>query len=893
MWMVVVMMRVITLKAAAAGVVSVIDYYVGLAEDRSRPGPGQGPVDYYLDPDEPAGRWWGSGRAALGVSGEVNGEDLRPLLEGRHPRTGGTIGQGFGDRSARAFDATFSAPKSVSALWALSSDRFVQAEVLAAHDAAVDAALGWLETHGSVTRRGAKGVFQVDTQGLTAALFRQHTSRTTDPQLHTHAVISAKVQDPVGKWLSLDARFLMRQQRTVGWVYDAALRAELTHRLGVAWERSGSGPIDLVCVPKPVRDALSQRTVQVEAKLADLIGRWSDEHDGADPDFRAIAALQRKAAVTSRPGKCKVGSPGALRASWSETAEAAGLDVDALRTEALRELVPDRERDDEQVIAETLARVAEEGATWLRADLARHIATLLPTGPDLTAGEQIARIDRLSLEAAQRCLAIGPERGDQGRVRRDGRPVTEHVTDRLLSSPEVLDQETRLQDWARARAEAPGPGRDRQVAATEAIAGHAGLVLLVGPAGTGKTRTVARAVKHLRQQRRPVLGLGPSGKAADVLADEAGCQAMTLAKLLTLHADRPCSRIPAGTTVVLDEAGMATTDDLAGLAELADHYGWRLVAVGDPAQLSAVGRGGVFAHWCDTLPHHELTDPRRFIEPWEARASLDLRRGDPAAAAVYDENQRLHTAHPAVMATRVARSRQRHVDAGRTVAITTTSTATAREINQAIQNSRGPILGHEPSLADGSRVRVGDRIATRRNHPDLRTDRHEPVRNRHTWTVAAIDTDGNLTAEDSRRGTVVLSADYVASHVELGWAVTGYGNQGDTVDIGIAVLEPGTTRNQAYVALTRGRLSNDAWLPDAGGTLDPETALAGIIALDPNRASALAQRDHLHRQAGIDPPALATAPPFDPNRVHRNVAIPAGLDRLHQHRQPPGPSLGL
>lgn len=71
-------------------------------------------------------------------------------------------------------------------------------------------------------------MLQVDTQGVTAALFRQHTSRSMDPQLHTHAVISAKVQDPTGRWLALDARFLKYQQRSIGWIYDAALRTELT-----------------------------------------------------------------------------------------------------------------------------------------------------------------------------------------------------------------------------------------------------------------------------------------------------------------------------------------------------------------------------------------------------------------------------------------------------------------------------------------------------------------------------------------------------------------------------------------------------------------------------------------------------------------------------------------
>lgn len=207
-------MRCTTLRAVTPGrVEQLLDNYAGLAEDAGKPcRSARGPVDYYLDRDELAGRWWGSGRRALGVDGEVEGIELRAPLEARHPVTGRRLGRGFGAKSARGFDATFSAPKSVSVLWALAPDRWVRAEVLAAHDAAVDAALGWLEAHGAVTRRGTD-VDQVDTRGLAAALFRQHTSRTVEPQLHTHALVMAKVQDPSGRWLSLDARFLKRQVR--------------------------------------------------------------------------------------------------------------------------------------------------------------------------------------------------------------------------------------------------------------------------------------------------------------------------------------------------------------------------------------------------------------------------------------------------------------------------------------------------------------------------------------------------------------------------------------------------------------------------------------------------------------------------------------------------------
>ena len=123
-------MRAVTLKAAGDAVGQLIGYYAGLARDQlRRDGVARGPVDYYLDPAEPPGRWWGSGCRAVGLDGEVLPEQLQALLEGRHPATGATLGRRFGDRSARGFDATFSATKSVSVLWALSADPWVRAEV--------------------------------------------------------------------------------------------------------------------------------------------------------------------------------------------------------------------------------------------------------------------------------------------------------------------------------------------------------------------------------------------------------------------------------------------------------------------------------------------------------------------------------------------------------------------------------------------------------------------------------------------------------------------------------------------------------------------------------------------------------------------------------------------
>lgn len=237
----------------------------------------------------------------MGLGVEVRPEELEALLLARHPVTGAGLARAYGAGSARAFDACFSASKSVSVLWALADDPLVRAEVAAAHDTAVDAALGWFARHGTVTRRGRDGVHQVDTQGVAVAVFRQHTSRSADPQLHTHAIVVAKVQDPTGKWLSLDAGFLKHQQRSIGWIYASALRAELASRLGMAWGAVTNGHADIDGVPSELLKVFSARAVQVKQRLGDLVADWVEAHDGSEPDPRTLYGAIRRVPRVGEP----------------------------------------------------------------------------------------------------------------------------------------------------------------------------------------------------------------------------------------------------------------------------------------------------------------------------------------------------------------------------------------------------------------------------------------------------------------------------------------------------------------------------------------------------------------------------------------------------------------
>jgi hypothetical protein len=220
-------------------------------------------------------------------------------------------------------------------------------------------------------------------------------------------------------------------------------------------------------------------------------------------------------------------------------------------------------------------------------------------------------------------------------VRRDGRPITEHVTSRALTTDAVLAQEARLLGWADTAID-PAPAVDP--------ATGSGRLPTPSPAPVGWCSSSARPERARPRPSPPASSssgnsggtssAGAVGQGRRRARRATGAPAATLAKLL--HADRTGRQLPPrGTTLILDEAGMASTEDLDHLVALCQRWDWRLIAVGDPEQLPSVTRGGMFAHWTDTLPAHRLEHIHRFDEPWQAEASLALRRGDPAAAVTY------------------------------------------------------------------------------------------------------------------------------------------------------------------------------------------------------------------------------------------------------------------
>ena len=519
---------------------------------------------------------------------------------------------------------------------------------------------------------------------------------------------------------------------------------------------------------------------------------------------------------------------------------------------------------------------------------------------------------------AARCVSVDPPLpGDGGRQVRvsDGRQVRADPSIGPYTTGAILAQEEHLLTWALDRTPttpAPSSSTPRdltngtrldssQHAAAAAVAGHDPLVLVVGPAGTGKTSTLAAAVTDLRTQRRPVFGIAPSNQAAHVLAAETGMATDSVAKLLYEHSrpDRPAGdrwQLPSGATVVVDEAGMLGTGDLHHLSVLADRYRWRLVLVGDPYQLPAIGRGGMFAE----LGHHthpiELERVRRFVSEWEGPASLALRRADPGVIGTYDHHQRIRPGSFDDHAAAITREWLDHTSHGRTIAVTAATNDEVDRLNLSIQAARVDLGQLDPALAagggGGDRLHPGDVVATRANRRDLTTDRGVMVKNRAAWTITHTRPDGQVTLVGAD-GTITVPADYVREHVRLAYAATVYGTQGATVDRSITLVSGATDHRNLYVGATRGRHVNDLYVI-ADSPDDARDTLEAALVRDRVDTPAVAVRRDLLHDVGMGAGATVRKESRAPTPgTHRGAvgagSIPRQAGDHDRTRHEPGP----
>ncbi|KQT92057.1 hypothetical protein ASG49_08765 [Marmoricola sp. Leaf446] len=787
------------------------DYY--LAE-------GSGVAERYVASVDPGG---GAPTCTGASAGAMDGDAYERWVGGYDLASGEPKGRLRTDANALRFvEVVVNGPKT----WSLVAT--LHPEIAAAYDAAQDRAateiIGWLAEH-ATTRVGPRGrQVQVPVEQLEAAVVRHYTSRAGDPHRHLHLQVNARVF-AAGRWRGLHSVGVVDSIEAINGIGHAAVMCDAEFRDALAAHGYSLDPEtgEVVQLARYV-GAFSARASQITRNIDRYEAAWRAEHPDEEPGPRLRRGWDRRAWAQARPDKVVPTNGAQLAGRWRDELADMGF-TPPLRTAGhgarLGTAIGRINRD--AVIDLVLTRLGARRSAWngadVRGEVERIVAAVDVVTPPSVRRELVEDLTSRTIESCVPLLA--------------GDDVPEHV--RVLTSRNVLGVEADLVDRLAARAEHPtvaqwlGPVAaqqrglvDAQREVAIALAGTGKLLVIEGAAGAGKTTTLAAARELLDLQSRRLVVVTPTLKAARVVQDQVGADAFSAAWLVHQHGYRwddngRRTREPVGREhvdararllpkdmLLVDEAGMLDQDIATALLTIADETGARVAFVGDRHQLPAVGRGGVLDHaarWAPPEACLTLESVHRFTDATYADLTLLMRRGVRSGEvfdALVDRGQIV--VHPTDV-ERLHALTTCHAADGLIVADTRERVAA---LNAAIRDHR---LTTDPTTslttAAGEQVGIGDRIATRHN------DRALGVANRDTWTVSRLSGDGAL-AVTGRNGDRVLPASYVREHVELAYATTVHGAQGETVDQAHLLVGETTGAAAAYVGMTRGRHRNTA-----------------------------------------------------------------------------------
>ena len=703
------------------------------------------------------------------------------------------------------YDLTFSPVKSVSALWSLAPPE-VAGQVEAAHAAAVRSTLAMLEREVAFTRVGKGGIRQVPVTGLVAAAFDHRDSRAGDPDLHTHLVVSNKVQALAGeggKWLTLDGRMLFKAKVMASEHYNTRLEAELTDRLGVRFvERpgpQGRRPVREIDGLDPrLLEAWSSRRRDITDRQRALAETFQADHGRAPTRIESLA-LAQQANLETRPDKHEPRSLRDQRKKWRAEAEAMLAEPGRPGASAVAHMlagVLGRGRQHvvhrggyeggNDISTRVLAVLEASRSTWqvwhVRAEALRQARY---AGVPLADVDETVRV--VTERVTQQLSVFVTETRDLGEPeilrREDGESVYTVHGSRTYTSTGVFDAERRLLESAErtdghavqdifvqlaiGRATENGtpldPGQADLVSRLATSGARVQVALAL--AGSGKTTAMATLAKAWRAGGGDVVGLAPTAVAAAELGASMDTPAETVAKFLhttSLAADD--SRVPAfppvgpRTLLVVDETGMVGTTDLAAVVDHALTRGGSVRLVGDDQQLTAVAASGVFRDLADlggrTGTTVRLTELHRFTDPAEATATLGVRNGDPDALEHYLTHGRVHVGDAGTAADYAYDAWRADIAAERTSLLLAASRDVVRDLNEQARADR--LADQHPTrevrLADGTHASTGDPVVTRHNDRSLRTRSGAWVKNGDRWVVLSVESR-RRSARRARRST--------------------------------------------------------------------------------------------------------------------------------------------
>lgn len=720
-----------------------------------------------------------------------------------------------------AYDITFSAPKSLSIVWA-TGDEATRRLCEHAFEAGVAKGVAYLEQRALFVGR-QQG--RREARNMIAASYRHSTNRELEPQLHEHVVIANMGTDSLGSVRALQGKELFANATTAGYLAEAEMQNRC-NRLGIAWTETNRGIANVVGVPDEAIRAMSTRREQILNLTSEL---------GTDS-----AHARQKAALATRASKDTSVDPDVLRQQWTERLEAHGFGPEQLAAATTAEPVLAWNDNDTKRLDRHLASsrgVTEQQAIFDRRDV---IQAIVDHSGGRLDGEQVERhadrwlhtdavVPLTEIDQAEHGLATGatiyttPVMIELEHSIADGYQQGHDASAAVVPEP-LIDEA--IASWQKTTGHQLGEDQESMV---RSICGSGDrFQAVIGPAGSGKTAALEVAARAWESAGYEVIGAAVNGTAAEVLQRSTGVPSRTVAGLVT-RLDTADSPVISNRTVVLvDEASTLGNRQHARLVHHVTHAGAGMRSIGDPAQHGAVEAGGMWAHLvgqhADRVPH--LTENRRQSsrEMADVRmANTDYRSGRIAEAiGRLETNQRIVTASTSgelldQLAADWYVDHKTNPDASsRMIAQHHRERRALNARAQALLSADGALTGPGVGIGDAT-FHIGDEVIARAPNRQLHptNDPKAYIRNGTIGTVTSIDdTPGaeSLTVNFDGRGPVTVPHDWLTAELRPGiaggltpaYAVTSHAAQGDTYRTGRIIATDTASTEAVYVGLTRG-----------------------------------------------------------------------------------------
>ena len=683
-------------------------------------------------------------------------------------------------------------------------------------------------------------------------MFTHHISRDGDPQLHVHIAIANLVQradGEDGKYRRLDTRALHNQRLSIAAQVDREMEARLIARGHAMIPRQDGNGCEIGGVSQQVMDLFSARTAGLTPELERMVTAYERKY-GHPPSKRTRWLMDQQAAAMTRRPKSQArkihGADGGdadeaeRLAAWE--AQTAAREITAL-SRVHTDVAAFGSRpvavidEDLQAMAAraAVAEVQQHHAVWSLAELRFEIGRALPPGASPELVRQVADLAVTPGSGTGALLVTAPEVADVSALgtRRDGTSIYRPPNEARYTTAGQVDLEERIlrqarkqvprrvsEGMARRALEGSGLTEEQEDATVRLLTSATMVSILTAAAGAGKTHTVAAfASAWTRLTGRRVIGITTAENAARQMTAEGLAEVYNAAAFLGKTKGSDLLRYPvpisAGDVLVLDEASMLSTADLALLMDYADRAGALVLPTGDTHQLGPVEAGGMFAALIAELGAAELAEVMRFDAHWERDASVRLRAGDFSAVAAYDRRGRIRSGDRETAYNRAAGAWLADHLHGRDTILVAGSNEEAAELARRVQAQlvkMGTVVQPRAPLADGNRAGTGDLIRAR-----LNTQIDAGGQRLTNRDVLRIEGWQGQDAEVARRlpgggwsARFLVPRDYLAADAELQYAGNIHVAQGRTVDTSHVLVTDTLSRQSFYVGMSRGRESNMA-----------------------------------------------------------------------------------